>query len=480
MSTPATPESPSPLPVATPPPPPEVSKKEVPVNILKTRDDRDPSFFFKNEKGDYSLFEDSPIPNWLGEGKTFEAKILRPRIEPWLTSLFQSEHLSLLVGSGLTHAVHYLAAGSAAAGMREVGFTTHVEKIEKAAQASATSAGREKPNMEDAIRVANELLRGLAILEDASAAQLKLELNQTLAAFARSILSSEAGIANAAETSRENAFNVLVNFLMSFASRTGTRDRLSIFTTNYDRFLETGAEIAGLHLIDRFVGTIAPIFRSSRLDIDLHYNPPGIRGEPRFVEGVARFSKLHGSIDWIQANSEIKRIGIPFGAEVIDPFLKAPGLDGATANEVMIYPNSAKDRETAHYPYVELFRDFASAVCRPNSTLITYGYSFGDEHINRVIEDMLTIPSTHLVIISYDDPLGRIRAMYQKLGRGPQISLLVGPELADITKLTENYLPKAAIDRATFRMSELLKMRFGTQERVDSAKSVQTEGDQAE
>jgi hypothetical protein len=27
----------------------------------------------------------------------------------------------------------------------------------------------------------------------------------------------------------------------------------------------------------------------------------------------------------------------------------------------------------------------------PNSTLITYGYSFGDEHINRVIRDMLTI-----------------------------------------------------------------------------------------
>jgi hypothetical protein len=48
----------------------------------------------------------------------------------------------------------------------------------------------------------------------------------------------------------------------------------------------------------------------------------------------------------------------------------------------MIYPNSSKDRETAAYPYVELFRDFAAAVCRPNCTLICFGYSFGDEHIN--------------------------------------------------------------------------------------------------
>jgi hypothetical protein len=128
----------------------------------------------------------------------------------------------------------------------------------------------------------------------------------------------------------------------------------------------------------------------------------------------------------------------------------------------MIYPNAAKDRETSDYPYVELFRDLAAAVCRPNSTLITYGYSFGDEHINRVIRDMLTVPSTHLVIIAYNDPLGRIMQTYQELGRPSQISLLIGPALADLQILTESFLPKAAIDKTTFRMSELLKQRFGT------------------
>jgi len=97
--------------------------------------------------------------------------------------------------------------------------------------------------------------------------------------------------------------------------------------------------------------------------------------------------------------------------------LRAPGLGGTDARQIMIYPNSAKDRETASYPYVELFRDFAAAVCRPNSTLISVGYRFGDEHINRVIEDMLTIPSAHLVIISHSDPLGRIEQIYEKMGR---------------------------------------------------------------
>ena len=53
---------------------------------------------------------------------------------------------------------------------------------------------------------------------------------------------------------------------MSFASRAGTRERLQLFTTNYDRLIEAGADAAGLRLIDRFVGTLAPVFRASRLD----------------------------------------------------------------------------------------------------------------------------------------------------------------------------------------------------------------------
>ena len=127
----------------------------------------------------------------------------------------------------------------------------------------------------------------------------------------------------------------------------------------------------------------------------------------------------------------------------------------------MIYPNSAKDRETAEYPYVELFRDLAASICRPNSTLVTYGYGFGDEHINRVLSDMLTIPSTHLVIISYNDPIGRILKFYFESANKAQISILLGTNLGDITNLSNDYLPKSAIDRATIRMAELLQHRMG-------------------
>ena len=353
--------------------------------------------------------------------------------------------------------------------MNPTTFSHYDNEINSEAKESAKATGRATGNIEDQLRVANELLRGLEIISGGDdtlktkAADLKKELSTVLGDFATSILAGENGVITANEDKLENALNYLVSFLMSFASRTGTRDRLQIFTTNYDRCIEMGAEVAGLHLLDRFVGSLAPIFRSSRLDVDMHYNPPGIRGEPRYLEGVARFTKLHGSVDWVNTAKSIRRAGVPFGAASVDPYLQAPGLLGAEALQLMIYPNSAKDRETAAYPYVELFRDFAAAVCRPNSTLISFGYSFGDEHINRVIEDMLTIPSTHLVVISHSDPLGRIMHTYKRLGRHAQITLLIGNHLGDFQALVDNYLPKPAIDRTTFRMAELLKARWGTQ-----------------
>ncbi|MDR0910660.1 MAG: SIR2 family protein [Spirochaetaceae bacterium] len=343
--------------------------------------------------------------------------------------------------------------------MQAIEFGIYNDEISSKVSKSARLAGRDDINIEDQIRVANELLAGLRILGSKDAEKLALEIKIHLGRFAKSILRNECFIAS---SHNEKAEVTLIRFLLSFASRTGGRDRLNIFTTNYDRIIEMGAELAGLHLIDRFVGNLTPIFRASRLNIDMHYNPPGIRGEPRYLEGVVRYTKLHGSVDWIAHHHTIQRIGLPLGAKRITPYLKAPGLAGCSPLEIMIYPNADKERETLGYPYTELFRDFAAAICRPNSTLVTYGYSFGDEHINRIIMDMLTIPSTHLVIISYSDPLGRIIQTFQE--KPDQISLLLGSELGDISKLTENYLPKAAIDNASARMADILRKRSSQHE----------------
>jgi SIR2-like domain len=448
--------------------------------MLKCRDDYKPVVFRRDGEAlsaasGFKLTGDTAC-SWAKADEPFGVEKLRTRIEPWLTALCQSDHLSLLLGAGVTNAARSIAAGTTPSGVSTMDFGEFKTLIDEEAKKSAQAIGRGDGNIEDQIRVANELLRGYQILAStdkmfANKAQaLQSELEKILRQFAASILKSERDLVTTSKQQRERGFEYLVSFLMSFASRSGTRDRLHIFTTNYDRLVEGGAEVAGIHLLDRFVGSVAPIFRSSRLDLDLHYNPPGIRGEPRYLEGVARFTKLHGSLDWIDMDRNIRRVGIPFGAESIDPYLKLAGADTLQATRLMIYPNGAKDRETSEYPYVELFRDFAAAVCRPNHTLVIFGYSCSDEHISRIIEDMLTIPSTHLVVMGHSDPLGQIVKMYERIGRHAQITLLIGDHVGDFQSLVDHYLPKPAIDRTTFRMAELLRARWTT-EQHDTNKS---------
>lgn len=462
---------------------------EAGAQVVKTRDDQAPVFLQRDGEAEgpskpLKLSTESRC-SWARPDEHFGPEKLRPRIEPWLTALVQSEHLSLLVGSGLTHAVHGIATGHPGPGMGTPTFDILDEEIGVEAKRAARLAGRDSGNLEDQIRAANELLRGLEIIastkgkeseEHKQITALRNGVENALRSFAGSILEGEQHLVSAPADKREEAFNYLVSFLMSFASRSGTRERLQLFTTNYDRYIEAGADVAGLRLVDRFVGTLAPVFRASRLDVDLHYNPPGIRGEPRYLEGVARFTKLHGSVDWVDCDRAIRRIGLPFGAAETRPYLTAVGLDGADALRLMIYPNAAKDRETASHPYVELFRDLAAAICRPNSTVVCYGYGFGDEHINRVLADMLTIPSTHLVVVSRHDPLGRIMATYETLGRHAQITLLIGDHFGDLSTLVDHYLPKPAIDRTTFRMAELLKARWTAAEgRAETAGNTDAE-----
>ena len=444
--------------------------------ILKSRDDHACVFMDRVESSARPQFRvsDATHCSWVSrEGKMIDTKKLRNRIEPWLTALVQSEHFSLLIGSGLTHAVNGIAKNGDLPGMQETEFGIFDDEIGDRARETAKASGRANGNIEDQLRVANELLAGLEVVPPPTTpagvsgrsqiVTLRNGITKAIESFSASLLMGERNLVSAAPKNRERAFNYLVSFLMTFASRTGTRERLHLFTTNYDRYIEAGADLAGLHMMDRFVGSLAPVFRASRLNVDMHYNPPGIRGEPRYLEGVARFTKLHGSVDWVEFDGAIRRIGLPFGARDVTPYLDQSGMSPVDASHLMVYPNAAKDRETAQYPYVELFRDLAAATCRPNSTLVCYGYAFGDEHINRVIEDMLTIPSTHLVIISHSDPLNRIMQEYDRIGRHAQMTVLLGDHLGDLEALVDHYLPKPAIDRTTFRMAELLKARWSAE-----------------
>ncbi len=384
----------------------------------------------------------------------------RKRIEPWLSAVFQAEHLSLLLGNGFTTGIAN-HAGGAPTSMASSGFgdSPNEDKVAARAKELAEAMGRGSANIEDELSAALTLLGGLQILGHSDAAAWETAIDNVLGGFIKDVLATEKSISDGIDNEPAGggplAREILVSFLMSFASRAASRERLHIFTTNYDRLIERGCDYAGLRIIDRFTGALEPEFRSSRLHVDMHYTPPGIRGEPRHLEGIIHLTKLHGSLDWRYDKPSLYRTGLPFGADA-----GHPAVPDSPRDSVMIYPNAVKDIETAAYPYADLFRDFSSSVCQPNNVLVTYGYGFGDDHINRVIADMLTIPSTHLVVLAWGEkPHERIASFVSRVGRPQQLTLLIGKHFGDIRTLVEHYLPKPAIDPLTIRMSELVERR---------------------
>ena len=69
--------------------------------------------------------------------------------------------------------------------MANTTFKNYKTEIEEAAQSAAMLSGRDDVNVEDRIRTANDLLRGLRILqENEKASKLENEQNEFISSFA--------------------------------------------------------------------------------------------------------------------------------------------------------------------------------------------------------------------------------------------------------------------------------------------------------
>ena len=114
-------------------------------NTVKCRDDAQPVILetVKEAAAGAPRFKlnGSSGCSWARADEVFGAEKLRPRIEPWLTALCQSEHFSLLLGSGLTHAIHHVGTGGMLPGMSAGDFGAHDALIKAEATKSASTPG---------------------------------------------------------------------------------------------------------------------------------------------------------------------------------------------------------------------------------------------------------------------------------------------------------------------------------------------------
>ena len=115
------------------------------------------------------------------------------------------------------------------------------------------------------------------------------------------------------------------------------------------------------------------------------------------VDAFVYLCKLHGSVSWTEDGEDGNRL-FPIREVISD----------ASLDHVMIYPTPAKQNSALASPYADLIREFQSRVVREQSVLFTMGYAFGDEHLNNIIYQALTIPTFRLVIFADPDSDGEI------------------------------------------------------------------------
>lgn len=247
---------------------------------------------------------------------------------------------------------------------------------------------------------------------------------------------------------KNNYFRIHQEFIRKVLVRSFPLRRPNIFTLNYDLMFEKAMDKMGIVYVDGFVGTSERIFKPESFNFDFYYPATTTEGKVNRLERVIHFYKLHGSIDWIKVQST------PFN--IMGIAKKSPeGLNKDEFLDLLVYPSPMKEGQTIGFPYSEIFRRFAEVIQQPQSVLITLGYSFGDEHINRIIYESFSIPSFNLIIVGHTKKsIEKIRA---KIGDDERVTYIGGEPFGNFKNFVEKILPSVSQMELEERIIKTLK-----------------------
>lgn len=212
-----------------------------------------------------------------------------------------------------------------------------------------------------------------------------------------------------------------------------------VFTTNYDLFNESAMDRLGIPYANGFNGFIERRFNPAtfRYALAEQFDIGGRKWAA--VDAFVYLCKLHGSISWTEGDE-----GGLFPIREVWPV--------TDAKQMLIYPTPAKQNASLGSPYADLFREFQSRVVQEQSVLITAGFAFGDEHINNIIYQALTIPTFRLIIFASTDAggeIGKLRAL-----RDPRIWIIGGDGPTEegtsahyFNNIVEHFMPQKPSDR---------------------------------
>lgn len=219
-----------------------------------------------------------------------------------------------------------------------------------------------------------------------------------------------------------------------------------VFTTNYDVFNETAMDRLGIPFFNGFSGVVERRFNPSTFRYALAEQLDLSSRKWSAVDAFVYLCKLHGSVTWTEDGGEGKGL-FPIREVIGDN----------KPNPVIIYPTPAKQNSALASPYADLIREFQSRVVREQSVLFTMGYAFGDEHLNNIIYQALTIPTFRLVIFADPESEGEIAKL--RTLNDPRIWIIGGdgPEAGTKAHYFDTIIAQFMPQRANDRIDDAVK-----------------------
>lgn len=220
-----------------------------------------------------------------------------------------------------------------------------------------------------------------------------------------------------------------------------------VFTTNYDLFSETAMDGLGIPFANGFTGVIERRFNPSSFRYALAQQLDVGSRKWTAVDAFVYLCKLHGSVSWSEDDHGL--------------FPIREAWPTTNANRMLIYPTPAKQNSSLGSPYADLFREFQSRVVREQSVLVTAGYAFGDEHVNNIIYQALTIPTFRLIIFASPDADGEI-AKLRSL-RDPRVWIIGGEGPTEGSRahyfdvIVEQFMPQRSSERIDDAVRKVLQ-----------------------
>lgn len=178
----------------------------------------------------------------------------------------------------------------------------------------------------------------------------------------------------------------LLNFLSNLSGKDG--NKFSVVTTNYDVLIEEAGAENNFVIFDGFNFTPLPKFDSNMFEWNLVKEVQNVNTrEVEYKEKTFNLVKIHGSLTWEkQDNGDIVR--------------KNKDSITKTDKMVMVFPSSDKFAQSYQEPYFELFTKFQELIKRPNTLLISSGFSFADDHISKMVTQALKNNSSLKLLVT--------------------------------------------------------------------------------